>query len=299
MKILVTGAGGFVGSRLTPALKSVGHNVLKLSRSNLENSYDVQWNPKTGIAADELKKLEGIGAVIHLAGESVADGNWSDEKKARIRESRVEGTRALVDSLNSLIKKPKIFIGASAIGYYGNRGEEILTEESAKGEGFLAEVAADWESEIQRASIFAERVNTVRIGIVLSKEGGALGAMLTPFSYGVGGVLGSGKQYMSWVALEDLVRAFVFLINNDEINGVVNAVSPNPVTNQEFTAALGKVLNRPTVIPIPEFGIKFIFGEKGQKLLLDGARVLPKALEDAGFEFEYPKIIEALEKALK
>ena len=298
MKILVTGASGLVGNELVPRLIAIGHQVFKLSRKAAEESDEISWDPKEGFESEEFAKLEGLDTVVHLAGESVADGSWSDEKKARIRDSRVIGTRTLVEALGKTEKPPRVFISASAIGFYGDRGDEILNETSEAGEGFLPDVCKEWEEETAKASDFGARVVSARIGIILSKDGGALAKMITPFSYGVGGVIGSGKQYMSWIGLQDLVKLFVFLINNDGIEGVVNATSPNPITNEEFTKTLGSIVSRPTVLPVPEFGIKLIFGEMGEKLLLEGARVVPEKLQEAGFEFEHPNLEEALRKAL-
>ena len=288
-----------VGSALVLRLEEIGHKVLKLSRKEAEESNEVKWDAIDGFVDTEFSKLEGIYAVVHLAGESVADGNWSDEKKTKIRESRVLGTRTLVDALKRLKDAPKIFISASAIGFYGDRDDELLTEESEAGSGFLPDVCKEWEAEAFKAKDFGARVVALRTGIVLSKKGGALAKMITPFSYGVGGVVGTGKQYMSWVTLTDLVKLIVFLVNNDEVKGVVNATTSNPVTNEKFTKTMGKVVNRPTILPVPGFGIKLIFGEMGEKLLLEGARVLPKKLEEYGFEFEFPDLEEALKHALE
>lgn len=294
MKILVTGASGLIGAKLMPALVAVGHEIFKLSRSAARSISEIQWDPNVGFSDDELAKLEGLDAVVHLAGDNVAGGSWTEEKKRSIRDSRVLGTRTLVDAFRQTKTPPKILVSASAIGFYGNRGEEILTEQSAKGEGFFPEVCLEWEAEAEKAREFGARVVCPRIGIVLSKEGGALGKMLTPFKFGVGGTIGSGVQYMSWIAIDDLVGIIVFALGNKEISGAINATAPNPVTNAQFTKTFGNVLHRPTIIPVPGFGIRLLFGEMGETLLLEGCRVLPEKLLGAGFEFEYPELKHAL-----
>lgn len=298
MKILVTGASGLIGSELVSTLKAKGHEVYKLSRKAAKNYDEIQWDAKNGFNESERAKLENFDAVIHLAGDSIAEGNWTEEKKRRIRESRVQGTKTLVEALRRTDQPPEIFISASAIGFYGDRNDEVLTEESASGTGFLPEVCAEWENESKKAADFGARVVMPRIGIVLAADGGALKEMLTPFRLGVGGVIGSGEQYMSWIALDDLVRIFHFLLENENLSGVFNAAAPHPVTNQEFTKTLGNVLNRPTILPLPGFAIKLMFGEKGESLLLQGQRVVPQRLEAAGFVFHFPNLENALKHIL-
>lgn len=298
MKVLITGASGFIGGRLVNILEQKGHDVFKLSRSQAENPGEIQWDPYEGFSSSEFEKLHQIEAVIHLAGENVA-GNWSENKKRRIRDSRVKGTKTLVDAFSKTENPPSIFISASAIGFYGNRGDELLTEESDRGEGFFPEVCSEWEREGSRAAEFGARVVHPRIGVVLAKDGGALEKMLTPFKFGVGGTIGSGDQYMSWIAIDDLVNVFLFALENESVSGAVNATAPNPATNEEFTNTLGKVLSRPTIIPIPAFGVKLLFGEMGETLLLEGNRVIPSKLEKLGFSFKFPKLDDALKHVVQ
>ncbi len=294
----MTGASGLVGTHLIPTLKAKGHEIHKLVRKTPKGADEIQWDAEKGFSDGEQAKLEGFDAVIHLAGDSVASENWSVSKKRKIKESRTVGTRVLVDALRKCADKPKVLVSASAIGFYGNRGDERLTEESAKGEGFFPEVCDEWEKEAQKAEDFGARVVNPRIGVVLAKDGGALEKMLTPFKFGVGGTIGSGKQWMSWIALDDLVKIFHFALENAELKDAINATAPNPATNEEFTKSLGKVLHRPTILPIPAFGIKLLFGEMGERLLLEGCRVLPKRLQDAGFEFQFANLEEALKHAI-
>lgn len=299
MKILISGASGLVGKHLIPTLIAKGHEVYKLVRRTPKGADEIEWNAEKGFSETEQAKLEGFDAVVHLAGDNVASENWSDEKKRKIKESRTVGTRVLVDALKNCVNPPKHFVSASAIGFYGTqRGGEILNEESAAGTDFLTDVCVAWEDEIRRAEAFA-RVVYLRIGVVLATDGGALDKMLAPFKLGLGGVIGSGKQYMSWIALDDLIRVIHFALENETLRGAVNATAPNPVTNEEFTKTLGKVLGRPTFLPVPAFAIKMLFGEMGESLVLEGARVVPQKLLDAKFNFDYTNLEAAMRHVLQ
>jgi hypothetical protein len=237
--------------------------------------------------------------VINLAGESIAQGRWNKRKKAAIRDSRVNGTRVLSLALASLETKPKVFLCASAVGYYGDRGDETLLENSGPGNNFLAEVCQEWEAATQAAGDAGIRVVQVRTGVVLTKQGGGLKKMLLPFKLGLGGVIGNGRQYLSWITLDDIVQAYLYLMEHGEISGPVNAVSPNPVTNRQFTKALGKALLRPTLFPLPASTARLVFGEMAEALLLSSARAKPGILEGAGFQFQHPEILPALRSVLK
>lgn len=296
MKILISGATGLVGTILIPTLTAKNYEVFKLVRKTPKSADEIQWDAEKGFSDEEKSKLEEFDAVIHLAGDNVASENWSQEKKRKIRDSRVVGTRVLVEALKTLKSPPKVFVSASAIGYYGNREDEILTEDSPKGVGFFPEVCDAWEQEARKAEDFA-RVVMLRIGVVLAKEGGALEKMLTPFKLGVGGVVGSGKQWMPWIAIDDIVGIIHFALEN-EISGAINTTAPNPVTNYDFTKTFGTVINRPTIFPIPEFAIKLMFGEMGETLLLQGCRVVPKRLEELGYKFKFTDLEEAMKHVL-
>ena len=297
MKVLITGASGLIGLALQKSFAEKGYEMLLASRKEAGDEQHIQWDIETGFA--EPEKLEGVDVVVHLAGESVSGLRWTDEKKKAIRDSRVLGTRNVVDAISKLKQRPKVLVSASAIGFYGERGDEEVTESSAVGDNFLAGVSKEWEAESRRAEDAGIRTVLLRTGIVLSKDGGALAAMLTPFKLGIGGVVGSGKQWMSWISLDDHIAAINFVLENDNIRGAVNAVSPNPVTNEEFTKTLGEVLYRPTFLPLPEFVVSMAFGEMGDALLLTSTKVLPKRLEDAGFEFKYLNLKCAIEAAVK
>jgi len=299
MRILITGASGLIGTALQKSFEEKGYEMLLASRSEPKSERDIQWNADAGFADEDLLRLEGLDAVIHFAGESISALRWTDEKKKAIRDSRVHGTRTMIEAFARLEKKPKVFISASAIGFYGDRGDEEMTETSSVGDTFLSEVSKEWESESRRAEDMGIRTVLLRNGIVLSKDGGALATMMTPFKLGVGGVVGSGKQWMSWVSLDDAVGIVNYALENENLRGAVNVVSPNPVTNEEFTKTLGEVLYRPTFLPLPEFVVNLVFGEMGDALLIDSTRVVPKRLLDSGFKFRYPEIKSALENAVK
>jgi len=296
MRVLITGASGLVGRELQKSFAAKNYDMLLASRSEPADEQHIQWTVEGGFA--EPEKLEGLDAVVHLAGENVSGLRWTEEKKRSIRDSRVLGTRNVVTAISKLKNRPKVFVASSAIGFYGERGDEEITESSAAGDNFLAEVSKAWESESRRAEDAGIRTVLLRTGIVLTKEGGALGTMLTPFKLGVGGVVGNGKQWMSWISMEDHIAVINYVIENENIRGAVNSVSPNPVTNEEFTKTLGEVLYRPTFLPLPEFAVSMVFGEMGDALLLASTKVLPKRLEDAGFQFKYPQLKPAIENAV-
>jgi uncharacterized protein (TIGR01777 family) len=293
MKILVSGSHGLVGKALVRSLTDDGHEVIRLVRGeHALGSPEIGWQPQQGRI--DVEHLEGIHAVVHLAGESIASGRWSAEKKKAIRESRVKGTALLSNALAQLSRPPSVFLSASAIGYYGDRGDELLTEESAPGNDFLAGVCKEWEASTRPAVEKGIRAVFTRFGIILDPNGGALGKMLPPFRMGVGGRVGDGKQWMSWIALDDVVNGLKFLIEGESIKGPVNFVAPKPVRNAEFTKTLGRVLSRPTFFPIPAFGVRLAFGEMADALLLSSQRVDPSVLEDKGFMFSWPTLEPAL-----
>lgn len=297
MKILISGSHGLVGSALIKSLEQDGgHEIFRLVRHYPESSSEIEWSPDRYSIA--LARIEGFDAVVHLAGESIAEGRWSDEKKKRIRESRVKGTRLLGDALANLAAPPKTMISASAIGYYGNRGDEVLTESSAPGKDFLSDVCVEWEKATALATEKGIRVVNTRFGIILDAKGGALAKMLPPFRMGIGGRIGSGKQWMSWIALDDVVGGIKFALTNATLSGPVNFVAPNPVTNSEFTKTLGKALSRPTIFPIPAFGLRLVFGEMADALLLSGQRVEPALLAKVGYHFNYTSLDSALRHVL-
>ena len=298
MKILISGSHGLVGSALTRSLAADRHEVSPLVRHATEyGAKEVEWSPERYSIA--LARIEGFDGVVHLAGESIAEGRWTEEKKKRIRESRVKGTQLLSESLAGLKNPPRSFLCASAIGYYGNRGDEILTESSLPGNDFLADVCVEWEKATERAAQKGVRTVNLRFGVILDSKGGALAKMLPPFRMGVGGRIGSGKQWMSWIALDDVVGAIKYALTNESLSGPVNVVAANPVTNAEFTKALGKVLSRPTFFPVPAFGARLVFGEMADALLLSSQRVEPRRLKEAGYSFAYPQLEGALRHVIE
>jgi uncharacterized protein (TIGR01777 family) len=296
-KIAVTGASGLVGTALVAALRERGYLPIRMVRREPQGADEVYWNPADG--SIDLDGLAGIAGAIHLAGDNVASGRWTDAKKARIRDSRVQGTTLLASSLAKLSPVPKVLVSASAIGYYGSRGAEPVDENGPLGDGFLASVCADWEAATGAASRVGIRVVHARIGIVLARDGGALAKMKLPFLLGLGGRIGDGSQYMSWITLGDVVSALVFALERDGLEGPVNLVAPTPVTNAEFTKTLGRVLKRPTAIPVPKFALRLAAGEElADEMLLGGSRVLPTVLESHGFEWEHTTLEPALRSVL-
>ena len=297
MNVLVTGSTGLVGSALVPFLTTGGHQVWRLVRTTPRpGAAEVPWDPATGSIATPA--LEGLDAVVHLAGENIAAGRWTPEKKTRILASRVQGTRVLCEALTQLARPPKVVVSASAIGYYGDRGATILREDSRPGRDFLAEVCRAWEEATAPAAQRGIRVVRLRLGLVLSPAGGALAKMLLPFKMAAGGVIGSGQQYMSWIALDDVIGAIHHAMITESLPGPVNAVAPQPVTNYEFTKTLGRVLRRPTIVPLPAFAARLAFGEMADALLLASIRVEPARLLEGGYVFRYPDLEGALQHLL-
>ncbi len=296
MNIFVTGSTGLVGSAVVPFLTTGGHRVLRLVRGTARGDDEIAWNPTAGtINAD---KLEGVDAVVHLAGENIATGRWSAKKKARIRDSRVIGTRVLSTALAKLNRKPRVLVGASAIGFYGDRGDETMTENSPPGSSFICQVCRDWEAATEPAKQAGIRVVNLRIGVVLTPRGGALAKMLAPFKLCAGGIVGSGRQYLSWIALDDVAGVIHHAITHEELSGPVNAVAPETLQNAAFTKILGRVLHRPTIAPLPAFVVKLLFGEMGEELLLASTRVVPKRLQETGYQFRCPTLEGALRHVL-
>jgi len=295
MKVLITGATGLVGRHLAPFLTTQGHEVFRLVRGTPKEANDIPWDPAQG----ELPaaSLEGLDGVVHLAGEPISK-RWTAVQKERIVRSRVDSTRLLCDALSKLQRKPKVLVCASAIGYYGDRGSESLTEDSSRGAAFLADVCEGWEAACDPARAAGIRVVNLRTGVVLSMEGGALAQMLLPFRAGVGGVVGSGRQYWSWIAVDDVAGAIHHCLTHAELTGPVNATAPLPATNYEFTKTLGGILHRPTFCPVPAFAARTLLGEMADELLLASARVLPQKLQQTGYQFRFATLESALRHVL-
>ncbi len=288
-RVLVSGSTGFLGTALVAVLKEAGFSPARLLRS--QRSFPEEtfpWNPAESRL--DPAHLEDFEAIIHLSGENVADGVWTRDKKHKILQSRIDSTRLLVEGLRRVSKKPAVLLCASAIGWYGNRGTEILPESEPCGRGFLADVAREWEKEACRAKEYGIRVIKLRLGLVLDSYGGALPRILTPFRLGLGGPLSDGSQYVSWITLRDTLNAILFLMTSTKVEGPANLCAPGPVTNAEFSTQLGKALNRPALIPTPAFALKLSLGDMAKELLLSSIRAEPKALLDQGFEFQDPKI---------
>lgn len=318
MKVLVAGSSGLVGTALVGALAREGHRVVRLLRPGSSIRKDtgskgvgnaatqiieVSWNPTTcdlegAPFGTDQSKAEGADVVVNLAGASIAQGPWTEERKALLRSSRVRTTRELVCALEKMTARPKVFLCASAVGYYGNRGDEVLTEDSKPGEDFLARLTQEWEAEAVKAEALGIRVVRPRFGIILDKDRGALPEMIRPFRFGVGGRLGSGEQWMSWVSLPDVVAILRYLIDRSDLHGAVNIVSPEPVRNAEFSKTLARVIRRPALFPAPAFMLRLILGEMADALLLASQRTVPTRLQQLGYRFLHPELTAALDTVL-
>lgn len=294
-RVLVSGASGPIGAALLPSLKARGCAVTRLVRVAATGADQITWNPAQSLSPDSVS---GFDAVIHLAGESIV-GRWTEAKKRRILDSRTQGTGHLAEALAKTAPRPRVFISASAVGYYGNRGDEILGEQSPLGGGFLAEVCRQWEAAARPAAAAGIRTVQMRIGVVMSADGGALQKMLLPFRLSLGGRLGNGRQWWSWVSVDDVAGAIHHVLNHESLQGPVNTVAPNQVTNAEFTKTLAAVLKRPAIFPVPDFLLRLLFGEMGDELFLASQRVEPAKLTASGYQFRHPELRQALEEILK
>jgi uncharacterized protein len=294
LRLALTGSHGLLGSALIPALRSHGHEAIRLVRRPARADDEVVWDPSAEFPASSL---DGLDAVIHLAGENIANGRWTEARKRAIRESRVEGTRRLAKALASLSHPPQVLLSASAVGYYGDRGAELVSEEAPAGRGFLADVCQEWEAATEPARRGGVRVATLRFGVVLTPAGGALQKMLRPFRWGVGGRIGDGRQFMSWITLADAIAAIEFCLTTPALQGPVNLTAP-AVTNAEFTSALAAALRRPALLPVPRAAVRLFFGEMGEALLLASTRAHPSRLLAAGYTFQFPDLQPALRHLL-
>lgn len=300
MHILISGASGFIGSSLAPRLSAAGHRVSRLVRAKRGDrggvGATIQWDPDSGIL--DPSSLSGVDAIVHLSGENISGGRWSKKRRERIRNSRVRTTRLLAETLARMDPRPSVFVHASAVGYYGNRGEDVLTETSGPGTGFLADLCRDWEAASMPAQDAGVRVTRLRLAPVLSSKGGMLAAILPIFRLGLGGRLGSGRQWMAWISLDDLLSVMERALGDSTMRGSINAASPEPVRNADFTRALGRALHRPTLVPAPEFALRMALGAMAEELLLASQRVTPEVLLTGGFRFAHPGLDEALRAAL-
>jgi uncharacterized protein (TIGR01777 family) len=291
LRVAVTGASGLIGGELVPFLTTAGHRVVRLVRRPASGPDEISWDPSRGVL--DAEQLEGLDAVVHLAGESIQPP-WTRSRRQRIRRSRIDGTLLLSETLARLRRPPPVLVSMSGVNYYGDRGDEVVDEESSPGEGFLASVCIDWEAATAAAASAGIRVVNLRNGIAISGRGGAVSRLVVPFRLGVGGKVGDGRQYVSWIAIDDLVGAIYQAIHDDRLGGPVNAVAPNEATNRDLTKTLGRVLRRPTVVPLPAVAVSTVLGDAGRELLLASMRVRPTKLESVGFRFEFPTLEDAL-----
>lgn len=297
MRVVLSGASGLIGAALVSALEGAGHEVVRLvRRASAHGGREIPWDPASGVL--DAPALRGSDAAIHLSGENVAGGRWTAARKKAIRESRVQSTALLARTMARMEPPPGVWLCASAIGYYGDRGDRVVTESDAGGTGFLAEVCREWEAATGPASEAGIRVANLRFGVVLSAKGGALPAMLAPIRMGVGGPLGTGRQYVSWIAIDDAVKGIVHLLETPGVSGPVNLTSPNPVTNLELTKTLGRVLSRPAILRAPAFALRLALGEMAGEMLLAGARVRPERLLQSGYRFAWPDLEPFLRREL-